>query len=457
MIDFMTLTRWFGPLMDRRVLRQRHDMIPYLESYGQSISSKNSGDIQKVSGTFIYNRPPDYAGAPSVNWKVSDWCNEFDRLKRLGIDTVIYQGCFAERTTGELFVYYPISAASLEKLSSIKKRVGREPVIEPKLDDVVAAAEKSDMNLHLGLYNVLSGWYGLPSQKLIYQVQSEELLVAADLVRLYANSSALKGWYISPEIIFLSHGHFRSLDMNAFVKPIAQYLRKQTPDKRIGMSPGSLYNEKWREKIISFWIKTLQGTEVDLLYPQDSVGVLTNPPQKSHLVWEMWREVADKTGIELWANCEAFERNTFNEEKNPLVAAPFTRFLWQLESATPHVKKIVSWECMHFLKPDGALGSGNLLSDYNEFFNNKKTVAEEDDDNETAAKIKPDLKSKAKTKIKAKTKKASKKEAKPKVKSKTVKKEKPSAPPKSGAAQKKAKPAMQIKKTAAVKKVKKTK
>ena len=113
--------------------------------------------------------------------------------------------------------YYPIPETSLRELASIERRLGKPPVLDPRLDDVVAAAAECGLELHLGLYNVGRGWMPLPSRKFIEQVCREELVVARDLAKRYGQSPALKGWYISPEIFYLYHGLLRRLDMHAFL------------------------------------------------------------------------------------------------------------------------------------------------------------------------------------------------------------------------------------------------
>ena len=195
---------------------------------------------------------------------------------------------------------------------SIERRLGKPPVLDPRLDDVVAAAEECGLELHLGLYNVGRGWMPLPDQKFIYQVCREELVVARDLAERYGQSPALNGWYISPEIFYLYHGLLRRLDMRAFLEPICRDLKSATPRARIGISPGTYARKSHHERIKQFWLETLRDTGVDLIYPQDTVGNQFVEVDQAESVWQLWEEIAEALQIELWANCEAFTRINYS-------------------------------------------------------------------------------------------------------------------------------------------------
>ena len=44
-----------------------------------------------ITGTFVYAHPPDYAGNPTLNWEKREWGEAFQRLKKRGMDTVVFQ------------------------------------------------------------------------------------------------------------------------------------------------------------------------------------------------------------------------------------------------------------------------------------------------------------------------------------------------------------------------------
>lgn len=364
---YRTMAALMRPFQERQASRARRGMRDFLSDYGAAVAGKDAASIRPVSGTFIYSRPPDYRGAPSESWGRGEWLREFGRLKSLGIDTVLYQGAVGETTNGDWAIYYEPYPDTLGRLSSIEARLGRKPAVEPGLGPILDAAAEAGLGLYLGLYNVLEGWFSLPPASFVDLVLSEELEVAADLVARYANHPALAGWYVSPEIMYQLHGSRRGLDMGAFLRRLTAPLRAATPAARIGISPGSFWREGRMGAVEAFWAKTLAGSGVDVLLPQDSVGVLSVPPSRAADLWKSWARVASASGVELWANCESFERATYYGEE-PFVSAGFPRFLAQLEAASPSVSKIVTWEAMHFMNPQGAPRAGALEAEYRAFF-----------------------------------------------------------------------------------------
>ncbi len=340
-----------------------------LEHSAAFLNSIPVSALKPLRGTFIYHRPPDYPGRDTGGWGKREWVAEFKRLQGLGIDTVIYQGAIGETTAGDWYIYYPIPETSRRELASIERRLGKPPVLDPRLDDVVAAAAECGLELHLGLYNVGRGWMPLPSRKFIEQVCREELIVARDLAERYGQSPALKGWYISPEIFYLYHGLLRRLDMHAFLEPICRELKGATPRARIGISPGTYDNRSHRERIKQFWLETLRDTGVDLIYPQDTVGNQFVAVDRAESVWQLWKEIAEALRIELWANCESFTRVDYSNKEGCLSAAEFDCFKWQLHAASPYVSRIITWEAIYFFNESGAAGGKALLSGYRRFFN----------------------------------------------------------------------------------------
>lgn len=367
MLDYSTLNRIMRPFQERSAAKARRDMAPFLESRNALLPSISPANTERVSGSFIYHRPPDYAGAATQEWGAAGWLAEFRRLQGLGIDTVIYQGALGETTQGRLSLYYPPRPDTLSRLSTVSSRLRRDIEVDPGLDDVFDAAEKCGLSVHLGLYNVLKGWFGLPNKGFFETVLSEELEVARDLVVIYSKRPAFAGWYISPEIMYQLHGKRRDLDMHDFLARLTEPLRAAAPEARIVISPGSYWRPAEMRRVEDFWSRTLKGSGVDTLCPQDSVGVLGVRPEDAPALWSSWARAAEASGVELWANCEAFERRSFGEDM-PLVAAPFARYLAQLDAATPAVSKIVTWEAMYFLSPSGPPGAAELEAAYRGFF-----------------------------------------------------------------------------------------
>lgn len=324
--------------------------------------------VMPITGTFIYPRPPDYEGINAIHWKVEDWENEFVRLHSFGIETVILQSCITEETSGQWAIHYPSAQETIQDLSSIEKRLKVSPNHYPGVvPAILEAAKRTNMHVHLGLFNCITGWFGKSSAKSVNQIQKEEVIVARELAKLYGEHPSVAGWYISPEIIYFTHGKRLGLDMNKFLKAITKELKAVSPDLQIGISPGATLPKGDLKPVFAFWEKTLDDSGVDLLYPQDAVGQLVNYPDEMTRLWKLWQDISKQSGLELWANCENFERKSFNPP-NPFEAASFPRLQWQLSAASPHVEKIVCWECMYFLNENGARKGKDLVEEYSKYF-----------------------------------------------------------------------------------------
>jgi hypothetical protein len=86
---------------------------------------------------------------------------------------------------------------------------------------------------------------------------------------------------------------------------------------------------------------------VDIIAYQDEIGCVREryPLTRLRENWKKLRAIHDKTGIEMWANCESFawEKGT-NDRSSALVPAPYSRFLSQQIAATAGgAEKIISF------------------------------------------------------------------------------------------------------------------
>jgi hypothetical protein len=95
---------------------------------------------------------------------------------------------------------------------------------------------------------------------------------------------------------------------------------------------------------------------VDIIAYQDEIGCVREkyPLPRLRENWKKLRAIHDKTGIQMWANCESFawEHGT-NDRQSALIPAPFPRFLSQMAAATEGgAEKIISFIiCGLFEKP----------------------------------------------------------------------------------------------------------
>jgi hypothetical protein len=370
--EVFTLVDWNAlgvRFLNWRIARKRASLNKLLDRYSNKMNQTTKSSVTPITGTFITPNPPDYEGINAIEWSTKEWTMEFKRLQSLGIDTAILQGVISEDTEKNWEIYYPISESAMHALTTATDRLQHKPKQYPNvLPAIMSAAQETGMNIHLGLFNTLYGWFGKSTPFLVEQIQAEQIAVAQDLIDLYGNHPALAGWYISPEIMYFLHGKMLKLDMNAFLKGITNILKRETPNLPIGISPGSTLPKGNPEPVIKFWHNTLTNSGVDILYPQDAIGQLVNFPDKAVKLWQFWNSIAQETGLRLWANCESFERASFNMP-NPFIASSFERLHWQLTAASPYVEKIVCWECMYFLNTHGAKEGSTLEQQYKQYFN----------------------------------------------------------------------------------------
>lgn len=64
--------------------------------------------------------------------------------------------------------------------------------------------------------------------------------------------------------------------------------------------------------------------------------------------WRAWREIADLSGLKLWANVELFERVSFAGDE-PFISATPDRVTHQLANVAPHIEKVICWEYPFFV------------------------------------------------------------------------------------------------------------
>ena len=120
--------------------------------------------------------------------------------------------------------------------------------------------------------------------------------------------------------------------------------RELTPGKKILISPYGIFNSDFDDPRYAEQVCRL---DVDIIAYQDEIGCVREkyPLTRLRENWKKLREIHDKAGIEMWANCESFtwEGNT-NDRASALVPASFSRFLsQQIAASAGGVDRIISF------------------------------------------------------------------------------------------------------------------
>lgn len=295
-----------------------------------------------ISGTFICAHAPDYRGFPMVHASVDDWKKKFDLLKSFGIDTVIYQAAvWNELET----VYYPSRYFSHFRLFD-------------QIGNVLKAAEATGMDVYLGGYGSVSGWCMGKDPDFIEQEKKNHFAVLDELFELYG--SLFKGIYFTPETAYRGERDFYTEKaLNSIYREFCGRLKKLHPDCEIIMSPATKYCEGKEEEMIDSWNAILEGVQLDIMAPQDSIGCCGNTLDHQEVMFKVWHKICDRKKIRFWSNIELFE-NQDCSRINPARPADTRRVAHQMKNAEPFVEKLICWEAIYYTDESSGPGSKEM-------------------------------------------------------------------------------------------------
>ena len=282
-----------------------------------------------ITGTFVYAHPPDYAGNPTLNWEKREWGEVFQRLKKRGMDTVVFQASVWNEL-GE--VYY--RSAAFRSFRSWN-------VVEPMLE----AARENGLVVFLGGYGSVSGWNLSPDDS---SAAREVERQTACLSELHEYRELFDGIYYSPETAFQGKRDFnREKNLNRIYREYFGRVKEMAPEKKLLMSPASIYYPGQRGEFTESWMAILDDVPLDILAPQDSIGCACCTLEDQPEMWRWWSCVAQTKQIPLWANIELFERHGFCGSA-PFTAASAERVAAQCGNVSPYVEKCICWEALYF-------------------------------------------------------------------------------------------------------------
>lgn len=320
-------------------------------SGNQLIIPKNAG--LKITGTFLDEISHDI---PHQNWGEKEWDQDFQHMKRIGIDTVIMI-----RSGYRKFITYP------------SKYLLGKGCYMPSMDMVdiyLRLAEKYGMKFYFGLYD--SGRYW-DTGDLSWEIEDNKYVID-EVWKMYGERyKSFGGWYISGEISRATKGA-----IDAF-----HAMGKQCKDVSGGLPT-----------FISPWIdgkKAIMGGGTDKLTKDDAVSVQQHEKewneifdgihdvvdacafQDGHIDYDeldaffsVNKKLADKYGMQCWTNAESFDRDM------PIRFLPikFDKLRMKLEAAKrAGYDKAITFEFSHFMSPQSAyLQAGHLYDRYKEYF-----------------------------------------------------------------------------------------
>jgi hypothetical protein len=286
----------------------------------------------KISGSFIYAHPPNYLGINTLRYTVQDWTNELNKLKMLGMDTVIFQAALWSELQE---CYYPS-----KKFSEFKNW----NVIEPMLE----AAGELNLNVFLGGYGSVTCWVDKLNNNLIESEKANQLNCFRELMRY---RDCFDGFYFAPESTFSGErDQSRENFLHNLYKELFNEIKDMDSSMKIMMSPATFYYPDGKMELMAdAWNSLLNGVQLDILAPQDSIGCNCITLEHQAEAYEAWSHVCREQDIKLWANIEIFDIcEPLGSEFSRCPATP-ERVIAQMNNALPYVEKMITWEAMYYL------------------------------------------------------------------------------------------------------------
>lgn len=289
-----------------------------------------------VTGTFI-NLPYQDVRNKYTNPKDLDctspdlWRAKIHEMKDMGMEYLVFMSVANEQKA-----YYPSKLMDWHYPSSQTSPV----------DAIMDTAAELGMKVFMS-----TGWAKDQDDNLRDpKIKGRQIQMMEELAGLYGKHPAFYGWYLPVEDCF---GPVLSDYAVEAVNALTARARELTPAAKIMISPYGIFNSDFDDPRYEQQIARLT---VDIIAYQDEIGCVREryPLPRLRENWKKLRAIHDKTGIEMWANCESFawEKGT-NDRSSALIPAPMPRFLSQLVAASEGgAERIISFVmCGLFEKP----------------------------------------------------------------------------------------------------------
>lgn len=311
--------------------------------------------VLPITGTFInlayqdvrnlYTNPPYIDNTDPQMWEV-----KIREMKEMGMEYLVFMA-----VANEGRAYYPSGLMPWQYPSWRKSPV----------DAIMDTAAELGMKVFMS-----TGWAKDQDDNLrIPAIKQRQMEMMAELAAIYGGHPAFYGWYLPVEDCMGPVLTDYAVDA---VNALTARARELTPSAKILISPYGIFNSDFDDPRYEQQVSRLQ---VDIIAYQDEVGCVREkyPLTRLRENWKKLRAIHDKTGVEMWANCESFawEKGT-NDRTSALIPASFSRLLSQQAAATVGgVDRIISFMmCGIYENPESPyqLGqphwSGKAYDDY---------------------------------------------------------------------------------------------
>lgn len=284
-------------------------------------------EVLPVTGTFI-NLPYQDVRNKYTNPQHLDctdpnmWGTKIAEMKKMGMEYLVFMSVANEEKA-----YYP---------SKLMERHYPDSRQSP-VDAIMDAAARHGMKVFMS-----TGWAKDQDDNLRNpKIKRRQIEMMEELAGIYGEHPAFYGWYLPVEDCL---GPVLTDYAVEAVNALTARARELTPEAKILISPYGIFNSDFDDPDYE---QQLSRLKVDIIAYQDEVGCVREryPLTRLRENWKKLRAIHDKTGVEMWANCESFawEKGT-NDRSSALVPAPFSRFLSQQVAASAGgADKIISF------------------------------------------------------------------------------------------------------------------
>ena len=284
-------------------------------------------EVLPITGTFINLAYQDvrnkYTNPPYIdNTDPQMWDAKIAEMKKMGMEYLIFMA-----VANEGKAYYP------SKLMEWQYPEWRKSPVDAIMDAAAVHGMKVFMS---------TGWAKDQDDNLRDpKIKGRQIEMMTELAGIYGEHPALYGWYLPVEDCL---GPVLTDYAVEAVNALTARARELTPEKKILISPYGIFNSDFNDPRYE---QQLSRLTVDIIAYQDEVGCVREkyPLTRLRENWKKLRAIHDKTGVQMWANCETFawEKGT-NDRSSALIPAPFPRVLSQMAAATAGgAERIVSF------------------------------------------------------------------------------------------------------------------
>ena len=213
------------------------------------------------------------------------------------------------------------------------------------LETVLSAADQCGVKFFIG-----DGFYGdWRSPKIISDPEAAKRRLQAieQLTRLYSHHRSFYGWYW-PNEAFINR--YYSEEYIQYANTCSRLARQLTPQAKILIAPYGTRVAVPDDK----YVRQLETLDVDIIAYQDEVGVRKSTPEETPAFYEGLRKAHDRAKRSaIWADVEIFQFEGA-VYKSPILPAPFSRVLRQMEAVSPWVEKILVYQYQGMMNRPGS-------------------------------------------------------------------------------------------------------